>query len=167
MNSARWDCIPMLKQKQTPKTDFAIVDDDRRAIEEIYAKLKGRSAQLIGPDGERRHLPKSVHAFLVDVLDAVSSDNSVLIIPNNAKLSTVEAAKLLGVSRQFLVNLLESGKIPHHKVGTHRRVYATDLFRYKAARDGVRRQAIRDFGADEVENGTYSDMSAADADRRP
>jgi len=154
----------MLKEKETPKTDLAIMDDDRRAIEEIYEKLKGRSAQLIGPDGERRRLPKSVHAFLVDVLEAISSDNSLLIIPNNAKLSTVQAAKLLGVSRQFLVNLLESGKIPHHKVGTHRRVYAKDLFRYKVVRDGVRRQAIQDFGADEVEDGTYSDMSAANVD---
>jgi len=156
----------MLKQQQTSKTDLAILDDDRRAIGEIYEKLKRRSAQLIGPDGERRRLPKSVHAFLVDVLDAISSDNSLLIIPNNAKLSTVQAAKLLGVSRQFLVNLLDSGKIPHHKVGTHRRVYAKDLLQYKGVRDGVRRQAIRDFGADEVENGTYSDMSAADADSR-
>lgn len=156
----------MTTEKEIAKTDLAIRDDDRRAVEEIYEKLKGRSAQLIGPDGEARHLPDSVHAFLVDVLNAISSDDSLLIIPNNAKLTTVQAAKILGVSRQFLVNLLESGKVPYHKVGTHRRVYAKDLFRYKAVRDGVRKQAIRDFAAAEVEAGTYGDMSMVDADRR-
>ena len=153
----------MIEEKEQNQSSFAIPADDRREIEEIYEKLKGRSAQLIGPDGETRHLPNSVHGFLVDVLNAISVDDSLLIIPNNSKLTTVQAAKILGVSRQFFVDLLETGQIPFHKVGTHRRVYAKDLFRYKVKRDGVRRQAIRDMAAAEVQAGTYDDMSMVDA----
>ncbi|HXS98739.1 MAG TPA: excisionase family DNA-binding protein [Candidatus Limnocylindrales bacterium] len=156
----------MPEQNENSVADLAIREDDRRAIQAIYEKLKDRSAQLVGPDGETRHLPNSVHAFLVDILNAISTNDSLLIIPNKSNLSTVQGAKLLGVSRQFFVNLLETGKMPSHKVGTHRRVYAKDLFRYKAERDGVRRKAIEDLGATEVADGKYDDMSMVDADTR-
>jgi excisionase family DNA binding protein len=76
-------------------------------------------------------------------------------VQNDAKLSTVDAATLLGTSRQFLVNLLEKGEIPYHKVGTHRRIYARDLFQYKMKRDSARRLAVRDLARAEVADGLY------------
>jgi len=68
---------------------------------------------------------------------------------------------LLGVSRQFLVNLLEGGEIPYHTVGTHRRVYAEDLFRYKARRDLNRHRAIRELARAEAAEGLYDRKPAA------
>jgi excisionase family DNA binding protein len=70
-------------------------------------------------------------------------------------LTTLEAANMLGVSRQFLVNLLEKDEIAYHLVGTHRRIYAQDLFRYKAERDKGRHKLLRDLAVAEAEEGLY------------
>lgn len=52
----------------------------------------------------------------------------VTMLTSTQELNTNQAAELLGVSRPFLVsNLLEAGVIPFHYVGSHRRIYLTDL----------------------------------------
>jgi uncharacterized protein YbjQ (UPF0145 family) len=41
------------------------------------------------------------------------------------------------------VKLLEEGKIPFHKVGTHRRVYREDLLEYKAHQRAEAEEAMQ------------------------
>lgn len=47
------------------------------------------------------------------------------IIPLHAELTTVQAAKVLNVSRPHLIKQLEAGALARHMVGTHRRHYWT------------------------------------------
>ena len=132
-----------------------ISDTDRKEIEQLYDAFRRGKAKLVAPNGEARLLPDSLYSFLVELIGHLNEGKSVMIVQHQAKLTTVEAASILGVSRQFLVNLLERGEIPHHMVGTHRRIYAQDLFQYKARRDGHRHQAIHKLTQAEATEGLY------------
>ncbi len=50
--------------------------------------------------------------------------------------------KLLNVSRPFLIKLLDEGKIPFHKVGTHRRIRFIDLLNFKAYAGKISQKAL-------------------------
>lgn len=59
-------------------------------------------------------------------------------------LSTQKAAEYLRVSRPFFINLLETGKIPFQKAGTHRRVSVSDLQKYKNQIDAERLNVLEE-----------------------
>ncbi len=99
----------------------------------LYENIQKGKAKLVGHDGETRALPGSLHSFLEEVSGILNDGKSVHIV--QSQLTTVQAATMLGVSRQFLVNLLEKGEIPFHLVGTHRRMYSEDVLQYKMKRD--------------------------------
>lgn len=141
----------------TVETDVPSAARDEREIEELYEKLREASAKLVGPDGKTEILPNNVYSFLCRLLAELKAGSSVTILQSNAQLTTVDASKMLGVSRQFLVMLLEKGEIPFHKVGTHRRVYARDVLAYKARRDAARRKAHDDLARAEYDEGVYDD----------
>lgn len=142
-------------RKEEAQVRLAISDADQRQILELYQKIQRSRAKLVGPDGKTQSLPVSLHEFLVKLIADLCEGQSVAIVQNDAQLTTVEAARILGVSRQFLVKLLEGDEIPFHMVGTHRRIYVRDLLAYKAKRDSKRRQVLDELTRAEAEDGLY------------
>lgn len=134
---------------------LAISASDQMQVLELYQKIQRSRAKLVGPDGKTQSLPVSLYEFLVKLIADLCEGQSVAIVQNDAQLTTVEAARMLGVSRQFLVNLLERDEIPYHMVGTHRRIYVRDLLAYKAKRDSKRRQVLDELTRAEAQDGLY------------
>jgi excisionase family DNA binding protein len=87
-------------------------------------------------------LPAPAVRLLVEMLSEMAEGNAVTLVPIQSELSTQQAAEVVGVSRPFLVKLLEEGKLPYRKVGTHRRVLFKDLMAYKRRIDKKRLETL-------------------------
>jgi excisionase family DNA binding protein len=134
---------------------FDATSKEQQEIIDIYAKLRESEAKLIGPDGKTEILPNNLYSFLLRLLADLRAGNSVTILQSRHELTTAEASKILGMSRQYLVQLLDKGEIPFHKVGTHRRLYVRDVLAYKARRDTSRRKTLDDLAKREFAKGDY------------
>jgi excisionase family DNA binding protein len=140
------------------QADAPVVPDERdselaKIASRALAKTGNNPVKVHMDDGSELTLPRSVTSLLVGILTEMANGNAVTLIPVHAELTTQEAANLLNVSRPHLVRLLESGKIPHHMTGTHRRVRFTDLQAYKARFDKARREALEELAAQAQELG--------------
>jgi len=97
---------------------------------------------LVGSGGRRLEVPGPVFDALVQVATAMAHGQGVTVIPQNALLTTQEAAELLGISRPTLVRLLEEGAIAYEQRGRHRRIMLADLLAYQASMRRERREAL-------------------------
>jgi len=96
-------------------------------------------------------LPASAVELLMDILETMAAGRGVTIIPENAELTTVQAAEVLNVSRPFLIKLLDNEKIPYRKVGKHRRIRMEDVMTYRAAIDREREAVLDRLSAEAQE----------------
>lgn len=113
---------------------------DPKEVLDLYERILEMETMMGGAGGKSQPLPASLHSFLCQVYDELKAGKPVNLLKDEVALTTVEAARALGVSRQFLVQLLEQNEIPFHMVGTHRRVYARDVLGFKGKRDSARRR---------------------------
>jgi excisionase family DNA binding protein len=99
------------------------------------------TAKLVSSDGEEVTVPAPLFAVLRQIAATLAQGNGVAISVVSRELSTTEAARALGMSRPTLVRLVDSGKIPSHKVGSHRRLLLQDVFSYRQRQIEQQRQA--------------------------
>ena len=124
-------------------------------IRDLRRLIQGGDAKLVGSDGRQIAIPQPVHELLLVILKNLQAGKAISIVPEHQQLTTQRAANILGVSRPFLVGVLENGDIPFHMVGSHRRIYLRDLLDYKRRRDAARHEAINSMARAEMEAGAY------------
>ncbi len=102
------------------------------------------TALLLGPNGERVAIPASAFEALKAVVEGMAHGKTMTLVPQGTELTTQQAADLLHVSRPYLVRLLDTNELPHHRVGTHRRVKFEDVLAYREQRAAKRRESLRE-----------------------
>jgi excisionase family DNA binding protein len=134
---------------------ISVPQTQERQIRDLRRLIQSGPASLVGPDGHQVAIPEPVHDLLLLILKNLQAGRAISIVPEHQQLTTQRAANILGVSRPFLVRLVENGDIPFHMVGSHRRIYLRDLLDYQRRRDAARHEAIDDMARTEMEAGTY------------
>ncbi len=86
-----------------------------------------RAWKLITADGTLVELPRLARQTLLDTLEVLARGDEPSVLASAEELSSQQVANALGVSRPYLVKLLEAGLLPFRRVGRHRRVRAADL----------------------------------------
>ena len=136
-------------------TLVGVSSKESNQIRALRQLVQEGSIKVVGPKGRRVELPGAVVGLLDEILKNMQAGKAVSIVPEHQQLTTQRAANLLGVSRPFMVRLLEQGKLPFHMVGSHRRVYLKDVLAFKKRRDKDRHDAINRMARMELEAGTY------------
>lgn len=130
---------------QPNDAEVALAQEASRALSHLAGHDRAVHVEAIEKEGGHKEtfvLPAAAVRLLLDVLGQMAAGHAVTVVPIHAELTTQQAAEVLGVSRPFLVGLLEQGKLPFHKVGTHRRVRHDELLAYKRREHEARGQAL-------------------------
>ncbi len=129
----------------------------KKQVRELHQLMQQQGKALLISKGSKQtvELPDAVYDLLIRILTVMEQGKAISIVPVMQELTTQQAAEQLGVSRPFFVKLLETGKLPFHLVGTHRRVYLKDLLSYKQKRDQDRHAAIEQMADEAEQAGLY------------
>lgn len=140
------DRIRRMTPVAAPPEQQAQVAALSRAMEGMVQAPKRRApkCQLVGPNGEATSIPESVFYVLERVAEVMARGDSITVVPVGKEVTTQQAADLLNVSRQYLVRLLDEGRIPFRKTGKHRRLRIEDVLAFKEERDKDRRAGLRE-----------------------
>lgn len=132
------------------EADTRVARESSRKLAERLSQTETATLQLAAHQGkaeEGLELPPAAVKLLFHILTEMAQGNAVTLIPVHAELTTQQAADLLNVSRPYLIKLIDEGKLPSRKVGTHRRVLFHDLMAYKRCVDADRLKALEELSA--------------------
>ncbi len=140
---------PLITPPATPE-ESELARESSRLLAACIGRGKTARLRVIDSDGEIE-VPVQALRMLVDILNNMAAGNAVSLVPIHAELTTQQTADFLNVSRPHVVG----GELPHHKVGTHRRVYFRDLMTYKSAQLANSKARLTELAQQAQEQGFY------------
>src|SRR5438477_2676257 len=134
---------------------IALPPAEREQVRDLERMLDLGAPALVSASGKRLVVPPTVYEILRKVVGLLADGKSVTLLLGNQVVTTQRAADLLGMSRPFLINLLETGAMAHHRVGNQRRVYLRDVLEFAHKRDEERQAALDRLSRHAFEAGLY------------
>lgn len=81
---------------------------------------------------------EAVRDLLLRVASSSGSGTGIPSFAEDRTYTPAEAAKRIGMSRTHLYKLLDRGALPSHRVGSHRKIFASDLNAFEEKRQADR-----------------------------
>jgi len=110
---------------------FDLQESDRVVVASLDSEQSSVSVRV---GDQTVVLPDDASRAVRSLLRDLASGVPVHVIPTDAELTTQQAADLLGLSRTYVVRLIDQGLLAAHMVGTHRRLRASDVLAYREQR---------------------------------
>ena len=106
----------------------------------------------------RKHRFAPMLSLIERAARIVAEGAEVDVLAQDKDMTSQEAATCLGVSRQYLVRMLDRGDIPFTRSGSHRRIRSADVIDYRERRDANRRDALAQIAQEAQAAGAYDDV---------
>ena len=112
-------------------------DDQERAAAVSRCVANVDRLAIVLPDGREIELPEALVSVLRATADELSAGHAVTVLASEVLLSPAEVGELLGLSRPFIVRLLDEGQLPaeHLPDSRHRVVRLADVLEFQARRE--------------------------------
>ena len=123
---------------------------ERSQLRAVRALVGTAPARVRVRVGDREvDLPRSLVRVLVAAAGSLDDGDAVAIVAEEAEVSPAQAARLLGVSRQYVDRLVNSGVLPASRIpaSSYRRIPVRAVLAQREARDR-KREGIRRVVAD-------------------
>jgi excisionase family DNA binding protein len=120
-----------------------------QTLDALAALLATRGKLELTGDAGSVLVPREIVKLLRDAVSHLGAGDAVSVVALRREVTTGEAARILGLSRQHIVRMIDAGRLPARvtRAGRHRRVSMADLLRIKEKRelDAARAEAIGKF----------------------
>jgi excisionase family DNA binding protein len=120
---------------------------------------------LTEPGGTRAQLPDEILQIIEHALDLMDNGFAIAVAPVSTKLTTSEAAQVLGVSETTFRKMLNAGKIPSEQAGAQRTLNLTDVLAFRKSLRDQTRAILNDMTRQSAAYGfyaeSYNDYAAA------
>ncbi|MDR0432295.1 MAG: helix-turn-helix domain-containing protein [Bifidobacteriaceae bacterium] len=142
-----------------PRSETVLPPHDGATLTSLSAFVAEHEdqAKLTGPDGLSIALPQEVYEVLRHVIMAMSQGSAVTVAPVSMRLTTSQAADMLGISRPTLVRLLADGAIPFEQPRRHRLIRLDDLLAFQNRRRADQRAELAEATRQAAADGLYED----------
>ncbi len=143
------------KSEKTVLTTTPQESEQARQLAHRLVSGHSTNATLVlkGFAGQSVEAPAELTSILRKVIEVIGRGGTVTIGSLPKELTTTTAAKMLGVSRPTLMQLIHKNELPAHKVGSHTRILTADVHEYRTARTAARQSGLEELRALEDELG--------------
>ncbi|MDT7858259.1 helix-turn-helix domain-containing protein [Rubrivirga sp. S365] len=142
--------------RSLPRRALAALHAHRAALTKAAdGEHEGATLSVRVGDGDAVDLPPALARVVAAALAEVADGHAVEVRTVAEELTTQEAADLLGVSRPFVVKLVDGGQLPARRVGTHRRVRRADVLAHRERMRATTAEALQQMSDDAQALGLY------------